>query len=111
MEVVLTSKYLKNPKKPLPKKEEPEVPVWCSACKAQLTRSPWNTKVDILYCDNYRCSKCRAPVGSVEIGYSSISDVIERLKNFTDEQEKRKRTEGDRLWVTSPINWQNLKEE
>ncbi len=98
----MTDKYLKRPgpigkpagpKKPPPTKEEPDkvlVPaaILCKACEEELVQSPWNSKVDILYCDNYRCSMCRVPVGHIRIKETDMSTVIERLQAFNRTREK-----------------------
>ena len=64
--------------------DRPPPPTVCSVCEKELTQSPWNTKVDVFYCDNWHCHLCRVPVGLVEIAFTSMETVVERLKKFND---------------------------
>jgi hypothetical protein len=72
----------------LPPSEEepprPPPPTHCATCNTKLTRLPWNTACDILYCENSKCSRFHQPQGRVLIGRLFQSDAnSEALERFT----------------------------
>ena len=61
----------------------------CKVCGKPITQEPWNTKCDILVCDNGQCGECRAPVGTVLLlELLTMTDVALRIKD------KRKKEGG-----------------
>jgi len=66
-------------------KEEPEIQTKCHSCHRKLKRLPWNTKGDLLICDNLNCLKYHTPQGFIECprevseigkGYCSIEGIF-----------------------------------
>ena len=46
-----------------------EEPKECSSCGRILSRHHWNTRVDILYCENPKCELKHSPQGNIQINY------------------------------------------
>ncbi|HUV56550.1 MAG TPA: hypothetical protein VMV84_04890 [Dehalococcoidales bacterium] len=46
----------------------------CGICGTPRILIPWNTKVDILACDNVNCDKYRSPAGAIANHSGESSD-------------------------------------
>lgn len=72
----------------MPKPEVMAIPEFCSHCKERLARKPWNTAVDILFCENSSCIRCYQPQGNIPMPPRSMKEVIALLEKEAQQRIK-----------------------
>lgn len=73
---------LNIPEMTIPQDETPEPDQFCRECKSQLYRLVWNTKGDMLLCNNLWCQRYRQPQGFILVeGRMNMDDVVRIIKN------------------------------
>ncbi len=59
-----------------PKSKAPEVPKICSDCHQELERLPWNTKGDLLVCQNTECRRYSDRQGFIPVSMPNMYAVL-----------------------------------
>lgn len=63
------------------REEAKEENKFCRSCGGLLKQAKWNTKGDVLVCDNANCTRFRQPQGFVRVDRWAITDIFEsRIK-------------------------------
>ncbi|RLC72744.1 MAG: hypothetical protein DRI26_02305 [Chloroflexi bacterium] len=50
----------------------------CGECSQVMVRLPWNTKGDVVTCDNSRCGQFRRPQGFIRREAKDMAGVLKR---------------------------------
>ncbi len=78
--------YESRPKMTYRKREKPEEELHtkklCRLCGMVLTRTPWNSSVDLCFCSNTKCKALRQPAGTVPLVGAAITEYGAKEKKY-----------------------------
>ena len=57
------------------------IPNLCKSCGEPLQQIPWNTRGDMLVCQNWHCSQVNNPQGWVNKSHLSMTEVLDKSKH------------------------------
>ena len=69
----------------------------CKECHKPLRKLEWNKETSMLICDNFRCSLCRIPQGTI-INIKEILEITE-VNDARNDGRKTKKLRGAKVRV------------